>query len=64
MVAADIVIFALGLLWLGASVPAIGFSSTLLEKGLYPFIVADLLKIVLASLLVPAVWLLVDRRRS
>jgi biotin transport system substrate-specific component len=64
MIIADIVIFALGLLWLGAAVPKFGYSALLLEKGLYPFVLGDLLKIVLAALAIPAGWSLIDRARS
>ena len=60
----DIVDFALGLLWLGAAVPKLGYSAKLLAAGLYPFVLADLLKIVLAALLVPAAWALFNRRKT
>ena len=62
MVLADVVIFALGLVWLGAAVPKIGYSAKLLSIGLYPFVLGDLLKIALASMLIPAVWGLVRRK--
>jgi biotin transport system substrate-specific component len=62
MVIADVVIFALGLLWLGAAVPKLGYSQALLKAGLYPFVLADLLKIVLAALAIPVAWGLVDRK--
>ena len=62
MVLADVVIFALGLVWLGAAVPKIGYSAKLLSIGLYPFVLGDLLKIALASMLIPAVWGLVGRK--
>jgi len=53
--------FALGLIWLGAAIPTLGYSNGLLEAGLYPFVLGDLLKITLAALLVPATWRLVGR---
>jgi biotin transport system substrate-specific component len=62
MVIADVVIFALGLIWLGAAVPKVGYSAKLLSIGLYPFALGDLLKIVLASLLIPAVWGMVGKK--
>ena len=63
MIFADVAVFALGLIWLGGAVPKVGYSAKLLEIGLYPFVLADLLKIVLASLAIPAVWGLVERQR-
>ena len=62
MVIADVVIFALGLLWLGAAVPKVGYSAKVLSIGLYPFVLSDLLKIVLAALFIPAAWGLVGKK--
>lgn len=53
MLFADAIIFGLGLLWLGNLV---GWDKPVLEWGLYPFIVGDLIKIALASALIPAIW--------
>lgn len=61
MVAADAVVFALGLGWLGVAVPALGYSWGLLEAGLFPFLLGDLLKVLIAALAVPAVWRLVRK---
>ncbi len=47
------VMYALGLFWLGA---LLGWDKPVLEWGFYPFILADLTKIALASCLVPAIW--------
>ncbi len=58
VLAADALDFALGLGWLGHAVPTIGYSQTLLETGLYPFVLGDLLKIALVALSVPAGWAL------
>ena len=63
MVVADVVVFALGFAWL-----AWFFSGGIgVEKafvgGVVPFVLADLLKIALAALAVPAAWKLVDRWR-
>ena len=58
MVFGNIVIYAFGLLWLCCLV---GFSRTVLVMGLYPFIIGDLLKIVLAALLLPSGWKLLNR---
>ena len=56
MVAADAVVFAMGLAWLGLAVPALGYSWGLLEAGLFPFVLGDLLKVLIAALAVPAAW--------
>lgn len=53
MLFADAIIFGLGLLWLGNLV---GWDKPILEWGLYPFVVGDLIKIALASALIPAIW--------
>jgi biotin transport system substrate-specific component len=56
------VIFAFGVAWLAwfAQPTAVGVSAAL-RVGLYPFLVADALKIALASTLLPAVWKLIGR---
>jgi biotin transport system substrate-specific component len=61
MVAADAVVFAMGLAWLGLAVPALGYSWGLLEAGLFPFVLGDLLKVLIAALAVPAAWRLARR---
>ncbi|HEX6941506.1 MAG TPA: biotin transporter BioY [Gemmatimonadaceae bacterium] len=53
------VIFACGLLWLGRFT---GWANVL-QTGLFPFIPGDLLKIGLATLVLPAGWKLVGRNR-
>lgn len=53
MLAGLAVMYALGLYWLGA---LLGWDKPILEWGFYPFILADLTKIALASCLVPAIW--------
>ena len=58
MVFGNMVIYAFGLLWLCCLA---GFSRTVLVMGLYPFIIGDLLKIVLAALLLPSGWKLLNR---
>ena len=57
MLAAEIVIYACGVLWL-AGFP---LRVPVLEAGLYPFIVGDLLKLVAAALALPAAWRIVRR---
>ena len=61
MVVADVAVFALGLAWLGVAVPALGYSWKLLEAGLFPFILGDLLKLLIAALAIPAAWHLFSR---
>jgi biotin transport system substrate-specific component len=68
IVAGEVVIFGLGFIWLAwfaaLSSGATGLgSAAAFTKGVAPFILADALKSVLAALLVPAGWSLVDRRR-
>ncbi len=58
MLIADAVIFALGLLWLGS---LIGWDKPVLQLGLYPFVLGDLVKIALAACLVSAGARLVRR---
>ncbi len=49
----DVILYALGLLWLGA---VIGWDKPVLSIGLTNFIVGDLLKIALAMAIMPALW--------
>ena len=56
MLAADVAVFSLGLAWLALAVPALGYSWQLLEAGLFPFILGDLLKVLIAALAIPAAW--------
>ncbi len=53
MICGNIAIYTFGLLWLCC---LIGINKTILVIGLYPFIVGDLLKIMLAAILLPAGW--------
>ena len=56
MVSGLAVIFAGGLLWLAiASRPALGFSAVL-AAGFFPFILADLLKLLVAAAVMPGLW--------
>ncbi len=67
MVVADVVVFALGFAWLAWLFPTSSGSgigaAAAFSNGVAPFVVADLLKIALAALAVPAAWKLVDRWR-
>ena len=58
MVLGDAFVFALGILWLGT---VIGWEKPVLNYGLYPFILGDLVKLALAAALVFAGARLVKR---
>ena len=53
------VLYVPGLLWLAYDLDVSLARS--LELGLYPFIVGDLMKLLLAAMVLPSAWLLVDR---
>ncbi|HYH28227.1 MAG TPA: biotin transporter BioY [Actinomycetota bacterium] len=59
MLLGTIVIYAFGVPWLAASidVPV----SEALELGMYPFVIGDVLKLLLAAVVFPGVWKLVRR---
>ncbi|MSQ05679.1 MAG: biotin transporter BioY [Dehalococcoidia bacterium] len=59
MLAGNVLIYIPGLIQLSFFVP----EGKVLAFGLYPFIAGDLVKLYVASLLVPAAWLLVSRWR-
>jgi biotin transport system substrate-specific component len=66
MLAADVVVFALGFAWLAMFAQVgqhtgIGFAKAF-SAGVAPFVLGDLLKIALASALVPAIWSLTGKR--
>jgi biotin transport system substrate-specific component len=60
MVIGNIIIYALGLAWLGAQIGAAGA----VKYGLLPFLVGDALKIALGALTLPAAWWFVGRRSA
>jgi biotin transporter BioY len=60
MLAGEAVLYIFGLLWLWHFVPA----DKVLQAGLYPFIIGDLVKVVAAALVLPAGWWLLRRFRS
>jgi biotin transport system substrate-specific component len=62
MVVGNIVIYAFGAAWLAHSLH-LTIAQTMSE-GVTPFYVGDLIKIVLASMLLPGAWYLVGRRGS
>lgn len=53
MVFGNLAIYTFGLIWLGIIT---GFNTKVLTLGLYPFIIGDIIKIILASILLPAGW--------
>lgn len=55
---AGAIIYVPGLLWLGA---VIGWEKPVLAYGLYPFILGDITKAVLAALLFPMAWTALSR---
>src|SRR4030043_1403856 len=57
MLAGEIVLYVFGLSWLAHFVP----EGTVLQAGLYPFVIGDLIKIAAAALVLPAGWLLLKR---
>ncbi|MHB8084804.1 MAG: biotin transporter BioY [Dehalococcoidia bacterium] len=57
MLLGEISLYACGLAWLAAFVP----SGSLLQSGLYPFIIGDLVKIALATAALPAGWAVIER---
>lgn len=60
MLVGNALIYVVALPWLSAFVGG----ANVLEAGLLPFIPGDLLKVVLAALLLPATWALVGRGRG
>ena len=60
MLAGNVVLYIPGLLQLSFFVP----NDKVLEFGLYPFVVGDLVKLYIASLVVPIAWTVLDRRRG
>ena len=57
MVLGNVVIYACGLFWLCC---LMGAGTRVLAVGLYPFVAGDLLKIVLAAILLPSGWKLLE----
>ena len=54
-------IYTLGVTWLWATVDSIPTLGAALSAGMYPFLVGDLVKAVLAGLVLPAAWFAIDR---
>jgi len=62
--AGNAIIYLFGVPWLMYSVDGFDTITAALVAGFTPFIVGDLIKVVLAGLLLPAAWKLVDRIRG
>ena len=62
MLLGNLVIYAIGVGWLAASLAVDLF--TALELGAWPFLIGDALKIALAAGLLPAAWWLAGERRT
>ncbi|MGB7244943.1 MAG: biotin transporter BioY [Sulfitobacter sp.] len=61
MLLGNLLIYVPGLLWLGT---LYGWDKPILEWGLTPFVIGDLLKLALAALILPAIWKLVGNARG
>ena len=57
----NVLVYVPGLLWLGT---LYGWDKPILQWGLTPFLVGDLIKLALAALIVPAVWKMVSNARG
>ncbi|MGI9585531.1 MAG: biotin transporter BioY [Acidimicrobiia bacterium] len=62
--AGNAVIYLIGVPWLMASVEGITTMGEALTAGFTPFVIGDLIKIVIAGLLLPLAWKLVDSLKS
>ncbi|MFW2586686.1 biotin transporter BioY [Sagittula sp. SSi028] len=61
MLLGNVLIYVPGLIWLGM---LYGWDKPILEWGLTPFLVGDVVKLALAALILPAAWKLVGRARG
>lgn len=59
MLIGEVIIFTLGVTWLSWAISVPG--SKALELGLYPFVVGDVLKLLIAAAALPASWRFVQR---
>jgi biotin transport system substrate-specific component len=62
--AGSIVIYGFGVTWLLFSVPSITTMTQALTVGFFPFVIGDAVKILAASILLPAAWKMVNSLRS
>ena len=61
LLAGNVLLYTSGLIWLGNF---IGWDKPVLELGLYPFILGDVMKIALVAVLLPTVWKYVERMKQ
>lgn len=61
MVAGNVMIYALGVLWLGT---LLGWDKPIIAWGVTPFLLGDLVKIALATVLLPVAWRFFSARKS
>lgn len=59
MLVGSAIIYALGLAWLGS---VVGWDKPVLAWGMTPFLLGDAAKLILAALLMPAIWKLVGTK--
>ncbi len=55
------IVFAGGVLWLGVFMPGSQGLAPALAAGLYPFVLGDLVKLILAAAVMPRLWILMGR---
>ncbi len=60
MILGNAVVYTFGLVWLGS---VVGWDKPLLEWGMFPFLIGDAVKLLLASLLLPTTWKLLGNRK-
>lgn len=60
MVVGEVIVFTFGVTWLAAAAGVSGQKA--MELGLYPFVLGDLIKTLLAAGILPAAWKLTGRR--
>jgi biotin transporter BioY len=60
MLAGETVLYVFGLTWLVRFVPV----GKVIQVGLYPFVIGDLIKVAAAVLMLPSAWLLLRRFRN
>jgi len=61
MLLGNVTIYVPGLIWLGV---LYGWDKPILEWGLMPFILGDLTKVALGTLVLPLTWMLIGKSRS
>ncbi|WP_028957997.1 biotin transporter BioY [Sulfitobacter sp. 20_GPM-1509m] len=61
MLMGNAVIYLPGLAWLGQ---LYGWDKPILQWGLTPFLIGDVIKLTLAAVLLPGIWKLIDRARG